>query len=197
MKRILVSAISTLAIASPALAQDVASAPAVAPITVTNTYVEIGTTFEDETVVALGTGIGAGPVSAYAELSGSTTGDFKARAFTDAEFSKFRISPGLNYHWGKSGGDLVGFGEGNVWGDVTADMEVSINPGIVGGEYAFANSAVGFDGWSLDWAGGEVGAGYQLDVAENVYLDARVSWGYDDQFQLGSRRVLASVGLKF
>ena len=197
MKRILVSAISTLAIASPALAQDVASAPAMAPVTVTNTYVEIGTTFEDETVIALGTGIGAGPVSAYAELSGSTSGDFKARAFTDAEFSKIRISPGLNYHWGKSGGDLVGFGDENVWGDVTADMEVSINPGIVGGEYAFANSAVGFDGWSLDWNGGDFGVGYKLDLAENVYVDGRVSWSYDDQFESGDRRFIAGFGLKF
>lgn len=190
MKRYIVSFISTLFVSGAAVAQE-------APMTVTNTYVEIGTTFEDETLIALGTGIGAGPVSAYAELSGTTNSEFQARAYTDAEFGKFKITPGLNYTWGESGGDLIGFGEGNEWGDVTADMEVSIHPGLIGGEYAFANTSVGFDGWSLDWDGGEVGAGYKLDIADNVYLDARMSWSYDDQFESGDRRIVAGIGLKF
>jgi len=189
MNRIMV-VIASLFVAGAAVAQD-------SPVTVGNTYVELGTTFENETLLSIGTGVGAGAVSAYGELSGSTDGNFQARAYTDAEFGSFKITPGLNYHWGADGGDLVGFGENNEWGDVTGDLEVSIHPGLVGGEYVFANTAVGLDGWSLDWAGGEVGAGYKLDLAENVYLDGRVSWSYDDQFESGDRRFVAGFGLKF
>jgi hypothetical protein len=116
---------------------------------------------------------------------------------TEADLGKFKITPGLNYNWGADGGDIIGLGDGNEWGEVTADLELSIHPQIVGGEYAFANTEVGFDGWSLDWRGGEVGAGYKLDLAENVYLDGRVSWSYDDQFEGGQRRILAGIGLRF
>jgi len=177
-------------VAGVAVAQD-------APVTVGNTYVELGTTFENETTVAIGTGVGSGAVSAYGELSGSTDGNFQARAYTDAEFSKFVITPGVNYRWGADGGDLVGFGDNNEWGDVTADLEVAFRPGIIGGEYAFANTGVGIDGWSFEWDGGEVGAGYKLDIAENVYLDGRITWGYDEQFEGTSRNFVAGFGLKF
>ena len=97
----------------------------------------------------------------------------------------------------REGRDIIGLGDGNEWGDVSADLELSIHPQIVGGEYAFVNTEVGFDGWSLDWQGGEVGAGYKLDLAENVYFDGRVSWSYDDQFEGGQRRFLAGIGLRF
>ena len=176
-------------VAGVATAQEVPS--------VGNTYVELGTTFENETTLAIGTGVGSGALAAFGELSGSTDGNFQARVYTDSEFGKFVITPGLNYGWGADGGDLVGFGENNEWGDITGDLEVSVHPGIVGGEYAFANTGVGIDGWSLEWDGGEVGAGYKLDLAENVYLDGRVSWGYDDQFESTDRNITAGFGLKF
>ena len=102
---------------------------------------------------------------------------------------------GWSLEW--DGGDLVGFGDNNEWGDVTGDLEVALKPGIIGGEYVFANTGVGVDGWSLEWDGGEVGAGYKLDLAENVYLDGRVSWGYDGQFESTDRRITAGFGLKF
>ena len=193
MKRFLTSGIIAVALAGVAAAQ-VEEVYVERP---SNTYLEIGTTFEDETIIALGTGVAAGAVSAFAELSGTTDSNFKARAYTEADLGKFKITPGLNYNWGADGGDIIGLGDGNEWGEVTADLELSIHPQIVGGEYAFANTEVGFDGWSLDWRGGEVGAGYTLDLAENVYLDGRVSWSYDDQFEGGQRRILAGIGLRF
>jgi len=193
MKRFLTSGIIAVALAGVAAAQ-VEEVYVESP---SNTYLEIGTTFEDETIIALGTGVAAGAVSAFAELSGTTDSNFKARAYTEADLGKFKITPGLNYNWGADGGDIIGLGDGNEWGEVTADLELSIHPQIVGGEYAFANTEVGFDGWSLDWRGGEVGAGYKLDLAENVYLDGRVSWSYDDQFEGGQRRILAGIGLRF
>lgn len=193
MKRFLTSGIIAVALAGVAAAQ-VEEVYVERP---SNTYLEIGTTFEDETIIALGTGVAAGAVSAFAELSGTTDSNFKARAYTEADLGKFKITPGLNYNWGADGGDIIGLGDGNEWGEVTADLELSIHPQIVGGEYAFANTEVGFDGWSLDWRGGEVGAGYKLDLAENVYLDGRVSWSYDDQFEGGQRRILAGIGLRF
>ena len=193
MKRFLTSGIIAVALAGVAAAQ-VEEVYTASP---SNTYLEIGTTFEDETIISLGTGVAAGAVSAFAELSGTTDSNFKARAYTEADLGKFKITPGLNYNWGADGGDIIGLGEGNEWGEVTADLELSIHPKIVGGEYAFANTEVGFDGWSLDWRGGEVGAGYKLDLAENVYLDGRVSWSYDDQFEGGQRRILAGIGLRF
>jgi len=193
MKRFLTSGIIAVALAGVAAAQ-VEEVYVERP---SNTYLEIGTTFEEETIIALGTGVNAGAVSAFAELSGTTDSNFKARAYTEADLGKFKITPGLNYNWGADGGDIIGLGEGNEWGEVTADLELSIHPQIVGGEYAFANTEVGFDGWSLDWRGGEVGAGYKLDLAENVYLDGRVSWSYDDQFEGGQRRILAGIGLRF
>jgi hypothetical protein len=193
MKRFLTSGIIAVALAGVAAAQ-VEEVYVERP---SNTYLEIGTTFEEETIIALGTGVNAGAVSAFAELSGTTDSNFKARAYTEADLGKFKITPGLNYNWGADGGDIIGLGEGNEWGEVTADLELSIHPKIVGGEYAFANTEVGFDGWSLDWRGGEVGAGYKLDLAENVYLDGRVSWSYDDQFEGGQRRILAGIGLRF
>ena len=193
MKRFLTSGIIAVALAGVAAAQ-VEEVYVESP---SNTYLEIGTTFEDETIIALGTGVAAGAVSAFAELSGTTDSNFKARAYTEADLGKFKITPGLNYNWGADGGDIIGLGDGNEWGEVTADLELSIHPQIVGGEYAFANTEVGFDGWSLDWRGGEVGAGYKLDLAENVYLDGRVSWSYNDQFEGGQRRILAGIGLRF
>lgn len=193
MKRFLTSGIIAVALAGVAAAQ-VEEVYVESP---SNTYLEIGTTFEDETIISLGTGVAAGAVSAFAELSGTTDSNFKARAYTEADLGKFKITPGLNYNWGADGGDIIGLGDGNEWGEVTADLELSIHPQIVGGEYAFANTEVGFDGWSLDWRGGEVGAGYKLDLAENVYLDGRVSWSYDDQFEGGQRRILAGIGLRF
>lgn len=193
MKQFLTSGIIAVALAGVAAAQ-VEEVYVESP---SNTYLEIGTTFEDETIISLGTGVAAGAVSAFAELSGTTDSNFKARAYTEADLGKFKITPGLNYNWGADGGDIIGLGDGNEWGEVTADLELSIHPQIVGGEYAFANTEVGFDGWSLDWRGGEVGAGYKLDLAENVYLDGRVSWSYDDQFEGGQRRILAGIGLRF
>jgi len=193
MKQFLTSGIIAVALAGVAAAQ-VEQVYTASP---QNTYVEIGTTFEDETMIALGTGVNAGAVSAFAELSGTTDSNFKARAYTEADLGKFKITPGINYTWGASGGDIIGLGDGNEWGDVSADLELSIHPQIVGGEYAFVNTEVGFDGWSLDWQGGEVGAGYKLDLAENVYFDGRVSWSYDDQFEGGQRRILAGIGLRF
>ena len=62
-----------------------------------NTYVELGTTFENETTLAIGTGVGSGALAALGELSGSTDGNFQARVYTDSEFGKFVITPGLNY----------------------------------------------------------------------------------------------------
>lgn len=188
MKNLLI-AVSVMA-AGAATAQE-------APMSVGNTYVELGTTFEDQTTLTVGTGVGSGALSAFGELSGSTDGNFQVRAYTDVEFGKFVITPGINYGWGEDGGDLVGFGDNNEWGDVTGDLEVALQPGIIGGEYVFANTGVGVDGWSLEWDGGEVGAGYKLDLAENVYLDGRVSWGYDDQFEGTDRRITAGFGLKF
>ena len=74
MKNLLI-AVSVMA-AGAATAQE-------APMSVGNTYVELGTTFEDQTTLTVGTGVGSGALSAYGELSGSTDGNFQARAYTD------------------------------------------------------------------------------------------------------------------
>ena len=98
MKNFLIAV--SIMVASMATAQE---APSVG-----NTYVELGTTFENETTLAIGTGVGSGALAAFGELSGSTDGNFQARAYTNTEFGKFVFTPGLNYGWGADGGDLVG-----------------------------------------------------------------------------------------
>lgn len=162
-----------------------------------NTYVELGTTFEAETSLAIGTGFGFGVGSAFGELSGSTDGNFQARTYSNLDLGNFTFTPGVNYDWGGDNGNLVGFGEDNEWGQLSTDIEVKLAPGIVGGEYAFVNGGTDIDGLSLDWNGGAVGAGYKLDLADNVYLDGRVSWEYDDEFNGSKPQYTAGFGLKF
>lgn len=162
-----------------------------------NTYVELGTTLESETSLAIGTGFGFDAASAFGELSGTTDGNFQARAYSNVGFGNFTFTPGVNYDWGEDSGNLLGFGESNEWGDLSADIEVSLAPGIIGGEYAFVNGGADIDGLNIGWNGGAIGAGYKLDLADNVYLDGRVSWEYDEEFDSSKPQYTAGFGLKF
>jgi len=193
MKQFLISGIVSVALFSAAVAQ----VGAVYTESPSNTYLEVGTGLEDETVLSLGTGVSAGAMSAFTELSGTTGSNFKAKTYLETKLGRFRVSPGLSYSWGGDGGDIIGLGDGNEWGDLSTNLEVSVHPEIVGGEYAFANTETGLNNWSLDWLGSQVGAGYKLNLAENVYFDGRVVWSYDDKFEGGQRRIVGGIGLRF
>lgn len=162
-----------------------------------NTYVELGTKFESASSLTVGTGFAVGPVGAFGELSGDTDGNYQIRGYSDVDVGNFTLTPGVNYQWGANGGDLLGFGDSNQWGDLSADVEAKFAPGVIGGEYIFANAGVDIEGLGIAFNGGEVGAGYKLDLAENVYLDGRVSWEYDDQFDSSKPQYTVGLGLKF
>ena len=127
----------------------------------------------------------------------SAVEDFSARVYANFEVFNLAVQPGVSYSWGASGGDFIGLGDDNEWGPVTAEVEAVYTVGVIGDEYVFINTSGEIDEGFV-WSGGDYGVGYLFETDSGVYLDARMVWGFDDQYEFSEDSALSlTLGLKF
>ena len=145
----------------------------------------------------VGTGFELAGQGLFVEGTADEAEDFSARVYANFEVFNLALQPGVRYSWGASGGDLIGLGDDNEWGPVTAEVEAVYTVGIIGDEYVFVGTSAEIDEGFV-WSGGDYGVGYLFETDSGVYLDARMVWGFDDQYEFSEDSALSlTLGLKF
>lgn len=198
MKSIVLASIATLAMAGAAVAQESSTG-----VNWSDSRVELNTNFDGDNSIAARTGVQLWGYSSYVEGSisnGRRGNDFELEAGQGFDLGPVRLDTTLGYTWGATNGaQLLGFGDANEWGDVDLEADIVAEPGIIGGEYAWIGADVEFDGLlDFDWTGGDFGVGYQLDITNNTYVDANLSWDFDTDFAVAdSAELNVGVGFKF
>lgn len=198
MKSIVMAAIATLALAGTAVAQE-------SNVNWSDSRVELNTDFDGSNSLEARTGITLWGYESYGQVT--VSGARRDTLDVDVELGQgfnfgevVSLDATIGYTWGGSDGtNIIGFGDTRTWGTVDAGAELTVSPGLIGGEYVFASAEMELPGvLDYDFTGGEVGAGYVFNLTERSYLDASVSWAYDDEFNLGADRALnLGVGFKF
>lgn len=193
MKYILVSLAGMVALAGAASADTIDFA---------DSFVELNTNLNGTNNLTLGSAVTFGDLSStYAEgtvTNGVAGNDFMVGLGQEVSLGPVTFDATGTYTWGASGGDIVGWGENNVWGDLGIRGEFLLAPDALQGGYFFTGIDIAVDGiLDFEWLGGDVGVGFQWDFTEQTYLDANVSWGYDDDFDFTDRRLQIGVGFRF
>lgn len=167
-----------------------------------DSYVELDTNFDGNNEFTAGSAITvAGVASTFGEFTvdnHSLGNDFSVGLGQRFDLGPVEFDATAEYTWGASGGDIVGWGTNNVWGDTTVSGQATVAPESLGGAYAFASVDVDIEGpLDWDWTGGDLGVGYQLDFTERTYLKGEVAWGYDPDFEFTDRELNVGVGFRF
>ena len=178
----LISAIVATMVAAPAIAQDAVDNGSAL---MSNATVGVSTDLEgnaDWTVGAelgiAGFGVDAG--FTLVDRGDNSADDYSISLGTGADLGYASLDTSIIYSWGAtSGTDLIGRGDGNTWGDVTIDPTLTINPGIIGGEYIWLGGSMDLasDGKiAVGWGGASYGIGYTHDLNDRASIG--VSWGW-------------------
>lgn len=146
--------------------------------------------------LSAGAGLSFSNVDFNGAVSWSDAGDWSATMSNSLSLYGFSVSPYASYAWGNDAGDIVGWGDDNEWGSISVGAEAGYEPGVIGGEYLFIGAGYGI-GETFDFEGGSYGIGYGVDLAQNISLDGRMTWGYDSDFTIGEPVVGLSLGLSF
>ena len=181
MKKLLLSTLAVFATSGVAFAQETTSSPFGS-----NAYVGVSSSLEGEADWTVGSEFGAFGVDVYGEFTyqdRAAGDDYSTGLGTKTDLGIAELSNSINYAWGASDGStIIGRGDGNTWGTVTANPEVTITPGIVGGEFVYLGSTVGLiDDGSIDigWNGAEYGVGYEHDLNESASVSISYGWSLD------------------
>lgn len=193
MKYILATLAGVFALGSVAVADTIDFA---------DSFVELNTNLNGTNNLTLGSAVTLGNVSStYAEGTITNSGagnDFSVGLGQEVRLGALDFDVTGTYTWGASGGDIVGFGDNNEWGDLDLRGEFVLAPNALQGGYVFTGVDLAVDGiLDFEWTGGDIGAGFQWDFTEQTYLDANVSWGYDSDFDFTERQVQVGVGFRF
>ncbi len=146
--------------------------------------------------VAGGVGLSFSNVELNASVAWDDADNWSATLSNSLSLYGFSVSPYASYSWGNGAGDIVGWGADNEWGSITVGGEAGYEPGVIGGEYLFLGAGYGISD-TFDFQGGSYGIGYGVDLAPNISLDGRMTWGYDSEFEIGEPVVGVSLGFKF
>lgn len=146
--------------------------------------------------VAGGVGLSFSNVELNASVAWDDADNWSATLSNSLSLYGFSVSPYASYSWGNGNGDIVGWGADNEWGSISVGGEAGYEPGIIGGEYLFLGAGYGISD-SFDFQGGSYGIGYGVDLASNISLDGRMTWGYDSEFEIGEPVVGVSLGFEF
>ena len=182
MKKLILGMAALVAAPSAAMAQEAA-----APSPWSNAYVNVATGLEGTADWTLGSEVTLAGVGGYAQFTykdrvdaaGDAADDYAITLGTSTSLGMISLNTGVSYDWGASGGDLIGRGDGNTWGDLTTTTTAKVSPGILGGEYVWlgANMDLASAG-SIDigWGGASYGVGYKHDLNDRAYVTASYGW---------------------
>jgi len=199
----LISAILATTVATAAIAQDTGDSPLMS-----NATVGVSTDLEgnaDWTVGAelgiAGFGVDAG--FTLSDLGTNAEDDYSIGVGTGMDLGFAALDTSINYAWGAtSGADLIGRGDDNTWGDLTLDPELTVSPGIIGGEYVWVGASMGLASAGeidLGWGGASYGVGYEHDLNDRASINMSYGWSVDvteDELTEVNNWVTTADGLK-
>jgi hypothetical protein len=180
----LISAIVALAVATPAIAQDATdNGSALA----SNATIGVKTDLEGNADWTVGAELGIAGFGVDAGFTLKDRGDndvddYKISLGTGMDLGLASLDTSIDYAWGASGGDLIGRGDGNTWGDVTLNPTLKVTPGIIGGEYAWVGGSMDLasDGEiAVAWGGASYGVGYSHALNDKASVSVSYGWSVD------------------
>ena len=179
----LISAILATTVATAAIAQDTGDSPLMS-----NATVGVSTDLEGNADWTVGAELGIAGFGVDAGFTLNDRGDNAADDYsigvgTGMDLGFAALDTSINYAWGATNeANLIGRGDGNTWGDLTLDPELTISPGIIGGEYAWVGASMDLasdGGISLGWGGASYGVGYEHDLNERASVSMSYGWSVD------------------
>jgi hypothetical protein len=199
----LISAILATTVATTAIAQDTGDSPLMS-----NATVGVSTDLEGNADWTVGAELGIAGFGVDAGFTLNDRGDNAADDYsvgvgTGMDLGFAALDTSINYAWGATNGaDLIGRGDDNTWGDLTLDPELTVSPGIIGGEYAWVGASMDLasDGAiALGWGGASYGVGYEHDLNERASIGISYGWSVDvveDELTDVNNWVTTNDGLK-
>jgi hypothetical protein len=180
----LISAIVALAVATPAIAQDAAGNESAL---MSNATIGVKTDLEGNADWTVGAELGIAGFGVDAGFTLKDRGDndaddYKISLGTGMDLGLASLDTSIDYAWGASGGDLIGRGDGNTWGDVTLNPTLKVTPGIIGGEYAWVGGSMDLasDGEiAVAWGGASYGVGYSHALNDKASVSVSYGWSVD------------------
>lgn len=165
-------------------------------------YIEFETNLDGEVELTLGGWTGGQGLDAYAE--GSWIGDeagtnWELELGTTVDLSFVETTLAGKYVWGDDNGkDLIGFGDNNQWGDLYAHVAGEVKPGLIGGEYFFAETDLLVESpVDIDFDSIDMGVGYNLNLGDRAYVDGRMIWTAERNWEVNQSGVGIKIGFKF
>jgi hypothetical protein len=199
----LISAILATTVATTAIAQDTGDSPLMS-----NATVGVSTDLEGNADWTVGAELGIAGFGVDAGFTLNDRGDNAADDYsvgvgTGMDLGFAALDTSINYAWGATNGaDLIGRGDDNTWGDLTLDPELTVSPGIIGGEYAWVGASMDLASAgeiALGWGGASYGVGYEHDLNERASIGISYGWSVDvveDELTDVNNWVTTNDGLK-
>lgn len=180
----LISAIVAMSVAAPAIAQDAAGNESAL---MSNATIGVKTDLEGNADWTVGAELGIAGFGVDAGFTLKDRGDndaddYKIGLGTGMDLGFASLDTSIDYAWGASGGDLIGRGDGNTWGDVTLNPTLKVTPGIIGGEYAWVGGSMDLasDGEiAVAWGGASYGVGYSHALNDKASVSVSYGWSVD------------------
>ena len=180
----LISAIVAMSVAAPAIAQDAAGNESAL---MSNATIGVKTDLEGNADWTVGAELGIAGFGVDAGFTLKDRGDndaddYKISLGTGMDLGLASLDTSVDYAWGASGGDLIGRGDGNTWGDVTLNPTLKVTPGIIGGEYAWVGGSMDLasDGEiAVGWGGASYGVGYSHALNDKASVSVSYGWSVD------------------
>lgn len=180
----LISAIVAMSVAAPAIAQDAAGNESAL---MSNATIGVKTDLEGNADWTVGAELGIAGFGVDAGFTLKDRGDndaddYKISLGTGMDLGLASLDTSIDYAWGASGGDLIGRGDGNTWGDVTLNPTLKVTPGIIGGEYAWVGGSMDLasDGEiAVGWGGASYGVGYSHALNDKASVSVSYGWSVD------------------
>ena len=165
-------------------------------------YIEVETDLDGAVDMTLGGWTGGDGLEAYVEGTwvGSPEGtDWELELGTTVDLSFVETTLAGKYVWGETNGkDLLGLGDGREWGDIYAYVGGEIKPGLIGGEYLFAETDLLITSpVDIDYTKVDMGVGYNLELGDRAYVNGRMIWTADRDWSVNQSGVGVKVGFKF
>lgn len=211
MKYLISAILATMVVAAPAIAQDTGESALMS-----NATVGVETDLEGNADWTVGAELGIAGFGVDAEFNLMDRGDAAADDYsfgvgTGMDLGFAALDTSINYAWGATNGaDLIGRGENKTWGDLTLDPELTVSPGIIGGEYAWVGASMDLasDGEiGLGWGGASYGVGYEHSLTDRASLNVSYGWSLDivddgrnntvNDWEVSADGVKVGVGFKF
>lgn len=197
MKKLLISTFAVLAVTGVAVAEE-ASQPSV----FADSYVGIETDLDGAVDFTVGAGITGFNQETYVEFtySDAATNSYTVGGGAVLDLSVVSLDTNVSYSWDNVTTDMIGWGDENVWGDISLNPTLTATPGMIGGEYvsAGANIDIDFDGgFGYDIVGGEIVVGYKHELGSGAYVDLNYGWDVDSSWDISEGGIGLGVGFRF